>query len=142
MSTREVLRAVALAALLAMGVAGSVDLASAHPQTPRVLREIVRLQGYLGDPPPGVASSGEMTLVVFSERHRLRVTDWQVFGTSDVAPSEECPSELRLQGDRAQLAGIASLAGRRITLLGERRPGSGEVFLLALDVCPPVAAAP
>lgn len=123
------------------GVVGSARPASAHELAPRVVREIVRLQGYVGDLPDGVEPRGELSLQVFAERYDVRVTDWQVFGVTENAPAGSPPSELRLQGDRAQLGLLASVADRRITLLGERRPGSSEIFLLALDVCPPLPRA-
>jgi len=112
--------------------------ASAHNQAPLVVREIVRLQGYLGDLPSGLAARGETTLQVLAERYRVRVTDWQVFSTTENVAVESPPPELRLQGNREDLAKLAAMSNRRITVLAERRPGSTEIFLLALDVCPPL----
>ena len=114
--------------------------ASAHPQAPLVVREIVRLQGYLGAVPPGLAVQREVTLLALGERHVMKVTDAQVFGTTEAAAPKAEPSEIRLQGDRARLAELAHVGSARVTILGERRPGSSELFLLALDQCPPAPA--
>ena len=132
-----VLALVATMASIAI-VVSYARVASAHNQAPLVVREIVRLQGYLGDLPSGLAARGETTLQVLAERYRVRVTDWQVFSTTENAAVESPPPELRLQGSREDLAKLAAMSNRRITVLAERRPGSTEIFLLALDVCPPL----
>jgi hypothetical protein len=116
--------------------------ASAHPEAARVIREIVRLQGYFGAVPPGSPVQREVTLLVLADRYSMKVTDWQVFATSEAPPGAVESNELRLQGDRARLADFAKIGSERVTILGERRPGSSEVFLLALDLCPSPPPAP
>jgi hypothetical protein len=131
-------RLLGLAILVAGGLGVAAGVASAHPQTPRIVREMVRLQGTLGEAPSGAPGSREMVLLVFGEHRRLQVTDWRVFATTGEDPRGDPPSEVRLQGDRSELGRLAASSGRRITVLGERRPGSNEIFVLALDVCPPL----
>jgi acyl-CoA synthetase (AMP-forming)/AMP-acid ligase II len=74
-----------------------------------------RMQGYLGDLPSGLAARGETTLQVLAERYRVRVTDWQVFGTTENAAVESPPPELRLQGNR-EIRDAGRDANRRITV--------------------------
>lgn len=113
--------------------------AAAHPQQPVLVREIVRLQGYLA-PPRGQEVPHQMLLAVHGERYRLHVTEFQVLRSAGPgAPQDDAPpAELRLEGDRRLLAGLASISAQRVTLFGERRPGAAEIFLLALDICPPL----
>ena len=116
--------------------------AAAHPEASRVIREIVRLQGYFGAAPAGVPLQREVSLLVLADRYALKVTDFQVFGTTEAPVGAVEPNELRVQGDRAKLAEFSKVSGQRVTILGERRPGSSEIFLLSLDLCPPVEVRP
>ena len=75
---------------------------------------------------------------MFAEHYLVRVTAWQVFSVTEDVAAAGPPAELRLHGDREELAKLAAMSNRRVTILGERRPSSTEVFLLALDACPPL----
>lgn len=119
-----------------------VGPAAAHPEASRVIREIVRLQGTFGAAPASIPVQREVTLLVLADRYPMKVTDWQIFGTAEAPLGATEPNELRIQGDRVKLAEFAEIKGeQRVTILGERRPGSSELFLLALDLCPPLAPA-
>lgn len=124
---------------LALALCLAAAPAATHPQQPVPVREIVRLQGYLA-PPHGQEAPHQMFLVVHGERYRLHVTEFHVLRSAGPgAPENDAPpAELRLEGDRRLLAGLASISAQRVTLLGERRPGAAEMFLLALDICPPL----
>lgn len=115
-------------------------VAAAHQPARTAAREIVRIQGRRGVAPAGVAVVREVVLVALGQEHRFSATDWQRFGFGDeaaAAPAEERP-RLVLQGKREQLAHFAAARPEQtVTILAERRPGSADLFLLALDLCPP-----
>jgi hypothetical protein len=147
--SRFAAHAAALAALVVLSAVLAAVLpegfprpAAAHPEASRVIREIVRIQGHLGATPAGVPVQRDVTLLVLADRYEMKVTDFQVFGTTEAPVGAVEPSEIRVQGDRAKLAELAQVSGQRVTILGERRPGSSEIFLLALDLCPPAVAQP
>jgi hypothetical protein len=115
-------------------------VAIAHQPARTATREIVRIQGRRGAAPAGTAVVREVSLTALGQQHRFFATDWQRFGFADEAgtpPAEERP-RLVLQGKREQLARFAAARPEQtITILAERRPGSADLFLLALDLCPP-----
>jgi hypothetical protein len=79
----------------------------------------------------------EITLDVFGAEHRFHVTDWQRLGLSEEARGGKPDARIALQGDRATLARIEDTRpGQRITILAERRLGSTDLFVVALDLCP------
>src|SRR5690606_5913804 len=49
--------------------------ADGHPQTPKVVREIVRLQGYVGTPPDGTKVEREVVLLVHGNRYAFHATE-------------------------------------------------------------------
>lgn len=121
-------------ALLAAGPAGAHTF-KAHP-----VRELVRIQGYRGPAPQGATPTRDMMLVVLGQQLRFVATDWRVFAFTDTpdAPPREEPPQAILQGDRALLHGItAARPDQQITVLAERRPGSADLFVLTVDLCPP-----
>lgn len=69
----------------------------------------------------------------------FHVSDRQVFiavGASGL-PERPEPKEIVVRGQRELLARVAQARPeQRVTLLGERRPGSAELFLAAVDLCP------
>ena len=77
--------------------------------------------------------------VVLGQPVRFAVTEWRVFAFFDSSaqtPSPE-PTQLLVQGERPMLHSItAARADQRITILAERRPGSADLFVLAVDLCP------
>jgi hypothetical protein len=67
--------------------------------------------------------------------HRFHLTQRQVLGNETAAPA--LPARLLLQGDREILVKIAAARPeQRVTILGERRSGGVDLFLLATDFCP------
>jgi hypothetical protein len=112
----------------------------AHQPARTATREIVRIQGRRGAAPAGTAVVREVSLSALGQEHRFFATDWQRFGFSDeaAAPPAEERARLVLQGKREQLARFAAARPEQtVTILAERRPGSADLFLLALDLCPP-----
>ncbi len=111
--------------------------AFAHIPDPKLDREIVRVQGYLGGRPASTALLGEMVLNILGTDHPFHLTAWQRFGLgSESTPSTPDP-RLVLQGERSDLAKISQARPQqRITILGERHPGASDLFLLAVDFCP------
>jgi len=130
----------ALPTLLALALALSVTPAAAHTFKAHAVRELVRMQGYRSPAPSGVTAARDMTLVVLGQQLRFAATDWRVFAfadTPDLPPREEPPQAI-LQGNRALLHGItAARPDQQITVLAERRPGSADLFVLTVDLCPP-----
>ena len=114
--------------------------APAHTFKAHPVRELVRMQGYRAPAPQGVTTARDMTLIVLGQQLRFAATDWQVYAfadTPDLPPREEPPQAI-LQGDRAVLRGItAARPDQQVTVLAERRPGSADLFVLSVDLCPP-----
>ena len=102
-------------------------------------REIVRIQGYRGAAPAGAAVIREIVLVAQGKEHRFGATDWRRFSLEQQPPSAT-PKErdrVTLQADFAVLSRFANArADQLVTILGEQRPGSSDLFVLALDLCP------
>lgn len=124
---------------LAAGLAVLASPVAAH-ETPRTaIRELVRLQGYVV-PPQETAEGETLTVAVHGRDLRMRVVDRQVFiavGAAGRATTSE-PPRLVIRGERALLARLSEAGPRqRVTLLGERRPGGSELFVAAVDLCPP-----
>jgi hypothetical protein len=127
------------ALLVALALVAS-DAAAHKP--PRVTaRELVRLAGSFASAASGGEAGAPSMLVTVQGRERaFRTSDWRVFAlVSEEARDAPvpAPARLTLQGPRELLARLASArAEQRVAVLGERRPGGGEVFVLALDLCP------
>ena len=102
-------------------------------------REIVRLQGYREKLPSGVKAQREVVLSIFGEEHKFYLTDWRRFRLTDEKPPEETDRmRFDLQAKRAVLAKIAGARpDQLVTILGERRTTGSDIFILALDLCPP-----
>jgi hypothetical protein len=112
-----------------------------HPVPRQATRELIRIQGYRTTDSPA-AMKRRLTLVALGSEHSFAATDWQVFGFAEAPPATEPPGtdnpRFALQGDREDLARFASARSeQRVTLLAEHRPGSADLFILALDLCPP-----
>jgi hypothetical protein len=135
-STESAQRAAFLTAagLLAVLVAGR---ASAHDITSHAVRELVRIQGQLGTatvPPNG----RQVTFVIRGQRLPFTATEWRIFAFADdtTLKQPEAP-EPELVGDRPLLRRvITARPDQLITILAERRPGSSDLFVLAVDRCP------
>lgn len=132
------------------GVAGSIVLATllltlapatttAHEPSRMRAREIVRLGGWFGPPPDGAEVVREVKVTAQGKERTLHATAWQVYALvaeqkEQVAPA---PDAVTLQGSRSDLGTIAGArAEQRVSILAERRPGTGELFLLAVELCP------
>lgn len=105
----------------------------------RSARSFVRLQGHSVASPAEALAPDEMVLSARGVEHRFRVTDRRRFelGQAMVPPTRE-RDRLTLQGDFDVLARFAKARpDQQMTILGEQRPGSGDLFILTLDLCPP-----
>jgi hypothetical protein len=130
----------AVAMLLAAAVA-----ARGHTPPRMATRELVRIQGYRTK----TADTGiqrRFVLTALGVDHPFAATDWQVFGFSDAPPASAAtpsatppaPEHFVLQGSRELLARFAAAHPQQtVTLLAEHRPGSTDLFVLTLDICPP-----
>jgi hypothetical protein len=81
----------------------------------------------------------EVTFLVLGQQLRFAATEWRSFAFFDPAgaPTPAEPAQLTLQGERPVLHRIASARpDQRITILAERRPGSPDMFVLTVDLCP------
>lgn len=128
-----------LAACAAALIALLPHTAAAHPVTPKALRELVRIQGHrLDGSTPAPAGARDVTFTALGQQVRFRATEWRIFHVAE-PPATPLPerSELTLQGDRSALLAITrARPDQRVTILAERRPGAGDLFLLAVDRCP------
>lgn len=132
-------RRLAPAILLAAALAVVPAVVDAHPVTPQVVRELVRIQGQrLTGNDPAPAGARDVTLIVLGQRVPFRASEWRTFSVSDATatpPPER--NELTVQGDRKELLAISrARPEQRLTILAERRPGASDLFLLAVDRCP------
>jgi hypothetical protein len=121
---------------LAFVVAGT---AHAHETQSTRVREVVRAQGYLGSEPGAGTTVRTVELTVLGEPRRLHATEWQSFRLDDLPESQPPADTPRfvLQGTRQQLRRVRDARRDQVlTILAERRPGSRDLFLLAVDLCP------
>jgi hypothetical protein len=113
--------------------------ALAHGPERTANRQLVRLQGYRAAPPADVKVVRELVLVAQGKEQRFWATDWRRFGLEPqpgVTPVER--ERLNLQADFAVATRFTNARGDQlITILGEQRPGSADLFVLTLDLCPP-----
>lgn len=129
-----------LLAAASLAVAIAARPASAHDPAPQPVRELVRIQGYKAPAPHGAAVTRDVVFLVLGQQLSFAATEWRAFAFYDPkgAPAPAEPPRLALQGERAALHSIAAArADQRVTILGERRPGSVNLFVLAVDLCPP-----
>jgi hypothetical protein len=124
---------VALACLVAASSGTAHDLSAREGK-----REIVRLQGYREKLPPGLRTQRELVLSILGVEHKFHLTDWRRFRLTDDQPPEETePAKFGLQAERSVLVKIAGARPeQRVTILGERRATSSDIFVLAVDLCP------
>jgi len=114
-----------------------LGLAAAHPPPRAGTRDLVRLQGHTGAvTPPSTATP--LTLVALGVERPFAASDVRTFGFADVPPVEPPPgTRFVLQGPRDLLARYAAAGPEQtVTILAEHRPGSSDLFVLTLDLCP------
>jgi len=102
-------------------------------------REIVRLQGYRDELPDGARAEREVVLSILGEEHKFYLTDYRRFRlTVKGAEKGDDSGPFAVQGERSVLVKIANARpGQRVTILGEQRASGADIFVLALDLCPP-----
>ena len=107
----------------------------AHQPLPAADRDFVRLQGYRRS--DGVAPAGRIELMALGATHPFAATAHDVYGLSAETPGKP-GDRYALQGPRPLIARFTGArADQLITILAEHRPGSTDLFVLALDLCPP-----
>jgi hypothetical protein len=124
-------RILALALGLALAPAGGL----AHQPLPAADREIVRLQGHRRA--DGDAPAGRLQLSAQGAVHPFAATARDAYGLSSAEPGKLADS-YTLQGPRPLLARFAGARpDQLITILAEHRPAGSDLFVLAIDLCPP-----
>jgi hypothetical protein len=69
--------------------------------------------------------------------HPFAATARDVYGLSSAEPGKPADS-YTLQGPRPLLARFAGARpDQLVTILAEHRPGGSDLFVLAIDLCPP-----
>jgi len=128
-------RIAALALALLLGAA-LVTPAAAHDVKAPAIREMVRLQGRLGDATPAPGGS-KLTLTVLGQRLAFTADEWRIFAFAAMEQDTTLPSAPQLVGDRSLLRRVSTARpDQRVTILAERRPGSSDLFVLTVDRCP------
>jgi hypothetical protein len=114
--------------------------ATAHEVRPVLKREIVRIQGFRGSPPGQTPGARQVTMLAAGTESRFAITEWQTFGVEDTphAPTPVEHDRYALQAAPNVLSRFtAARPAQRVTIFAERRPGGSDLFILALDLCPP-----
>jgi hypothetical protein len=135
MTTDAWRRAGGVAAVLAL----VASAAHAHDVSLKPVRELLRIQGYRMPAPAGVTPLRELKMTVLGRAIPLAVIEWRTFVFRDANPDKRPnePTGVVLQGERPMLSRITSAKPeQQITILAERRPGSSDVFVLTVDLCP------
>ena len=98
----------------------------------------MRIQGHPGSVTPP-ATATPLVLVALGTEHPFAASDVRTFGFAEVPPVEPRPgTRFVLQGARDLLARYAAArSDQTVTILAEHRPGSSDLFVLTLDLCPP-----
>jgi len=118
----------------------AAGVADAHKQSAPNVRELVRIQGHRGRQPIDVPLVRAAELLVLGQQHQFQATTWRRLNLDETtdSSSEEVATRFTLQGDRATLQRFSAARPEQlVTILAERRPGSRDLFVLALDLCPP-----
>jgi hypothetical protein len=125
-----------LAAVLA-GTLVAVATARGHEPPKTVLREIVRLQG--ARRADGDAPAGRMTLRAQGVDQPFAATDRRAFVlVTENVPPPAVSDRYVLEGPRELIARFTGARPEQtVSILAEHRPGSANLFVLAIDLCPP-----
>ncbi len=128
--------------VLCLAVSAAVPWAPAraHEVRPSLNREIVRIQGFHGAPPGQTPGAREVTILAAGTESKFTITEWQTFGMEEPphAPTPVERDRYVLQAAPNILSRLtAARATQRVTIIAERRPGASDLFILALDLCPP-----
>jgi hypothetical protein len=108
---------------------------AAHEPPRPADRELVRLQGYRRA--DGDAPAGRMELSALGAAYPFAATAREAYGLPVAEPARPA-ARYTLQGPRPLLARFAGARpDQTVTILAEHRPGSDDLFVLALDLCPP-----
>ena len=115
----------------------AAPLATAHEPPKVVVRELVRLQGFRRA--DGDAPAGRMVLRAQGADQPFAALERRAFAlAAEGAEPPTVADRYTLQGPRALLARFAdSRPDQTVTILAERRPGASDLFVLAIDLCPP-----
>ncbi|MFN8644106.1 MAG: hypothetical protein U0802_21540, partial [Candidatus Binatia bacterium] len=75
---------------------------------------------------------------VLGQKLPFTASEWRVFAFADDETIKRPePPEPQLVGDRGILRRVSTARpDQRVTILAERRPGSADLFVLAVDRCP------
>ena len=123
-------------ALALLGAAALAAPAAAHDVKAPAIREMVRLQGRLGDATPAPGGS-KLTLTVLGQALAFTADEVRIFAFAELEQQTTLPPAPQLVGDRSLLRRVSTARpDQRLTILAERRPGSSDLFVLAVDRCP------
>lgn len=110
--------------------------AAAHDVAAPAIRELVRLQGRLGSATPAPGATA-LTLTVLGRQLAFSADEVRVFAFAAIDQDAKVPPSPQLVGDRSLLRRVSTASPeQRLTILAERRPGSPDLFVLAVDRCP------
>jgi len=126
-------------AVCALPLALLAGAAAAHSEPAKPVRELMRIQGSRAPAPAGTAVERATTLVALGEPIAFAATEWRSFGFADASASAtpEARAQYTLQGERPLLRRLVTARpDQRVTILAERRPGSADLFVLSIDLCP------
>lgn len=120
--------------LLLSGLVLLVATAQAHPPPRATQREIVRLTGHMV---AGAGADASLVLRVLGREYAFAAGEFRAFGYGETGGERPAGRRFALQGPRELLSRIAAARpDQRIGILADRRIGSTELFLLAVDLCP------
>ncbi len=122
-------------AVLALAILAA--FAAAHEPPKVVVRELVRLQGFRRA--DGDAPAGRMTLRAQGVEQPFAASERRAFAlTTEGKEPPQVTDRYTLQGPRPLLARFTGARpDQTVTILAERRPGGGDLFVLSVDLCPP-----
>jgi hypothetical protein len=114
-----------------------LGIAAAHSPPRAGTRELVRLQGHPGLVTP-LSTVTPLALVALGVERPFAASDVRTFGFADVPSATPSPgTRFVLQGPRELLARYAAASPEQtVTILAEHRPGSSDLLVLTLDLCP------